>query len=204
MTLDEARNFLLGKAVQSRDYDMFPAAPYIEAYERAGDEATRQKLRDAMWILLADGTDEDQAVAATFFSKITMPSDLIERAANLYVSRGLDASSAVGRLLAGERVPTSARSILRGAFHADPIRNARFALSSFVDSSDPTDWKCLLRIAEKTTDPEVLASVFTAAVAHDRATDLKAVLQQRPEELLRAASSYTLANEFLSVAGLAG
>lgn len=202
MTLDEARDFLLAKAVHSRDYDMFPAAPYIEAYERAGDEASRQKLREAMWTLLSDGTPEDQAVAATFFSKVSMPADLVERAANLYLSRGLDASSAVGKLIAGETVPPAARASLRAAFHADPIKHARFALSTFVDSSDPTDWQCLLRIAEKTSEAELLASVFTAALAHERTGELTPVLSKRPEALLRAASSYTLAQEFLSAAGL--
>lgn len=203
MTLDEARDFLLAKAVQSRDYDMFPAAPYIVAYERAGDEASRQALREALWTLLSDGTPEDQAIAATFFSKISMPTDLVERAASLYLSRGLDASSAIGRLVAGETVPPAAKTSLRAAFHADPIKHARFAFSTFVDASDQTDWQCLLRIAEKTSEPELLASVFTAALAHERTGELTPILSKRPEALLRAASSYTLEHEFLSAAGLA-
>lgn len=202
MTLDEARDFLLAKAVHSRDYDMFPAAPYIVAYERADDEPLRERLREAMWTLLSEGTPDDQAVAATFFSKISMPADLVERAAKLYLSRGLDASSAIARLLAGETVPPGARSSLRAAFHADPIKHARFALSSLVDSSDPQDWQCLLRIAESTTEPELLASVFTAALAHERTAELGPILSKRPEALLRAASPYTLTKEFLNAAGI--
>ena len=200
--LSQARDFLLAKAVQSRDYDMFPAAPFIAAYEREGDAAARRKLCDTMWVLLSDGTDDEQAVAATFFSKIDAPNDLIERAVDLYLSRGLDASSAVARLLAGQTLSAAARTSLRAAFHADPIKHARFVLSPFVDSSDSSDWKCLLTIAEKTNDPELLGSVFTAALAHDRAAELTPILSKRPEPLVRAASRYTLAQEFLRAAGL--
>lgn len=71
---------------------MFRAAPFIETYERASCAATRRKLYDAMWMLMSDGTSDDQAAAATFFAKIDIPGELVERAANLCLSAGLEAS----------------------------------------------------------------------------------------------------------------
>src|SRR5438874_1013916 len=93
MTLSEARDFLLAKGIQRRETDMFPAAPYIDAFEANSDESFRDRLREAMWTVLSDGGDEEQAVAATFFAKTGLPPSLADAAAKLYLGRNLDASS---------------------------------------------------------------------------------------------------------------
>lgn len=88
MTVDQAWDHLRARGTQSRDHDLFPAAPYIAAFEQATDEPARKKLREAMWTLLSDGTFEDQAIAATFFSKVGIPDALADRAVRCSRCRG--------------------------------------------------------------------------------------------------------------------
>jgi len=203
MTLSEAQDFLLAKGIQRRETDMFPAAPYIDAFEANSDERFRDRLREAMWTVLSDGGDEEQAVAATFFAKTGLPPSLADAAAKLYLARDLDASSPLAAVLAGvSSYSTSSRSQLRDAFHKDPEKHASFAYSKLIDAHDAADFAALSTLASTTQDAATLANVFTSAFSAERAADLTPVLSSRPPELLRAAAGYTLESEFLAAAGL--
>ena len=202
MNLTEAWDLLRAKAVHRADTDFFPAAPFIDAFEQAPDDCARDRLRQAMWTVLSDGTVEDQAIAATFFAKTQLPTSLGDAAAKLYTARGLDGTSPIAALLAGQRLSSAAANAVRAAFRTDPVKHSRFAYSTVVDASDPQDWAALKALASKTDDPAVLANVFNAALAKDRVSDLGAVLSQRPEALLRSAASQTLETDFLAAAGI--
>ncbi|HEY2747843.1 MAG TPA: hypothetical protein VGL86_24640 [Polyangia bacterium] len=202
--LTEAWAFLWDAAVVRRETDLFPAAPYIDAFEQERDDDARARLQEAMWIVLRDGAENEQAIAATFFVKTEMPSSLADQAAQLYVARGLGADSALAVLLAGQtRLSTSARDALRDQFHRQPMRHAAFAYSTIVDARDSADWKALETIAQQTDDPATLAAAFNGAFARERGNDLGSVLSQRPKELLKAAAPQTFAeDEFLAAAGV--
>jgi hypothetical protein len=204
MTLAEAWAFLNSKAIHRPDTDFFPAAAYIDAFEASPDDATNKQLQEAMWIVLRDGADNEQAIAATFFAKTEMPASLADQAAQLYVSKGLGADSPLAVLLAGQtRLSTSARNALRDEFHRQPMRHTAFAYSSLVDARNSADWTALEDIAKQTDDPAVLAAAFNGAYARERGHELGSVLSQRPKELLKAAAAQTFAeDEFLAAAGV--
>jgi hypothetical protein len=202
MTVTEAWGVLRAQGIQSRDYDLFPAAPYIEALEQAKDDVARKRIQDAMWTLLSDGGNEDQAIAATFFAKTRLPSGWGDRVAAQYITKHLDGHSALAALLSGQPISDHWRDALRTEFRQDPLRHARFASSLIVNATDPADWVALLALADQSNDPNVIADVFNAAFARGRSHELGPVLSKKPAALLRAAATKTYGDDFLSIVGL--
>ena len=114
MTVAEAWSFLTPRAILRRDTGFFPAAPYIDACEHTPEGSPdRARFIEAMWALVRDGDDTEQAIGTTFLSKFNIPDAILKEAVDLYVSRNLDMHSPLATIV-NRKLPPDAFARLGG------------------------------------------------------------------------------------------
>lgn len=187
MDLAEAWRFLNQRAVVTRESGLFPAAPYIDAYEQTPiGVPERARFVDAMWTILCNGNEAEQEIAATFLSKCKMPEDMLRAAVCRYINTGLDFHSALAAVI-DRKLPTDAFEQLYFVYSSDPARHARFA--AMILSVRRDSWASILKIVRESSDPDALAYAVTAAWTEGRDAELSPLLKTKPEEILREAAN---------------
>jgi hypothetical protein len=189
MDLETARAIVeREKSAPRRDWDFFPAAPYVDGYENLDTDEKRDEFRRAVLTLVAEGDDSEQSLFGLVLTKL-----------------GTDTTTkeALRRLLfANPQNPVFVTLVSECAFPLHPYDDDRIALRrlfindpgrywQFADllplPGDTDVFEALQRGVRGANKPQAVAAFFEGAARMHRDQDFVEVLRDLPASVLREA-----------------
>jgi hypothetical protein len=184
MNIREAWSIAVNTAPERRS-DVVAGQPLVEWYERVSDSSAKARVLQAVEVLLLEGDAFQQELAATFVSCVPIPSDLANRLAELYASRGWDSDHRLSALLGGRNDLTpDARATLRRVYLQDPLRQHKLLSVALQEDEDGRVWKECLGRARLLQRPEEFASAYWDW-PRDRRPEFFDIVCGRGEDLVR-------------------
>jgi hypothetical protein len=204
MTLDEARRLL--PASNTGEADILGHSVLAEQFEHSS-ESGRAQLREAMMVLLEEGSARDQRLAEGFFAAVGADADVLQRLAASYVARGWDGRHAVVTVLSREtfHLPADVSVALRRQFVADPVRHFGLAQAVLAHDRHGPSWEAFARAVAQFEELDDLLAAFRCAFVAERESEFFALMRGRPETQVRALAQRMIAGsreKLLAACGL--
>ena len=203
MTVDEARLLLPAPAPGQADVGHTVLA---DLYEHSS-EAGRADLREAMIVLLEEGSFADQRLAEGFFAAVGADAEVLQRLAESYVARDWDGRHAAVTVLSREtfHLPADVSVALRRRFVADPVRHFGLAQAVLAHDRQGPSWEAFAQAVAQLDELDDLLLAFRIAFVAEREGEFFALMRGRPDLQVRALAQRMMAGsreKLLAACGL--
>lgn len=186
MNIEQARERLRAWTGRGRSREEPPGGSLFDNYWSTPEDQ-RQPFVDVMGLLLREGDEGEQDLAANFLWNVPVPESAVSRLVDAYCQEAPGGPTPLGRFLGtqmGIAIKDTDVRRLKALFLADPVAHRQLAQTLLDKDGSDEVWAAMGRMVDQLDEPRALRDVWSAANYVDRGDDFFDLMAGRPLELV--------------------